>query len=86
MTIKTISIAKGAACDRLGQRPRYEPLGYPALKGRHKGCHALSGLNALWDITPRVPPWAITVGPLGAEEMSMKMQMNVNLEGMGYGG
>jgi hypothetical protein len=40
------------------------------------------GRGICLDVGPRVAPWAVTVGPVGAEEMPM----NVNLEGLGYGG
>jgi len=58
----------GAPYFSLGQRPRFGPVGYAALKGRHRRCSALSGLGIHGDGGPRALPWANVFCPVGAEE------------------
>jgi hypothetical protein len=83
----------GATYDRPGHRPGFGSLlDDRALKGRHNGCAALSGLGWFAGPGPRALPWAIVSCPVGAEEMRdtatravLEMQGNANLEGMRYG-
>ncbi len=90
----------GARFDSPGQRPGFTAVFHQALKGRHNGCLAPSGLGSFLTIEPRALPfgpralpWAIEFCPVGAEDKSntakravLEKMVNANLEGMGYGG
>ncbi len=52
------SSTNGAAHASPGQRPGSASPWDPALKGRHTGWHAPSGLGTLSGIEPRALPWA----------------------------
>ena len=51
------------------------------------------GRGFFWDSVPRVSPWAITVGPVGAsarraqfaESVKLEQAIKANLRGLGYG-
>ncbi len=74
----------GARFDSLGQRPGFTAVFHQALKGRHNGCLAPSGLGSFLTIEPRALPfgpralpfgpralpWAIEFCPVGAEDKS----------------
>lgn len=58
----------GAAYISPGQHPGYASVLHRALKGRHNGCHAPSGLGSFGDRKPRALPWAGVSRPIGAAE------------------
>ena len=66
--------ANGAAHASPGQRPGSASSFHQALKGRHNGCLAPSGLGMFLTIEPRALPWAGMDRPFGAAE-----------GGLGYG-
>ena len=49
----------GARFDSPGQRLGFTAVFHQALKGRHNGCLAPSGLGSYLTIEPRALPWAI---------------------------
>ncbi len=58
----------GAAHTSPGQRPGYASSFHQALKGRHNGCIAPSGLGMFLPIEPRALPWAGISRPFGASK------------------
>lgn len=68
-----ISSTNGATCDSPGQRPGLGMFCDRALKGRHNGGSALSGLGICGDAGPRALPWTEVFCPLGAEDVLRSM-------------
>lgn len=62
------SSTNGAPYDSPGHCLGYESPHHQALKGRHNGCYAPSGLDRFLTVNPRALPWAILSRPVGAQE------------------
>jgi hypothetical protein len=61
----------GAAHASPGQRPGIGSPWDQALKARHNGCHAPSGMGLPFGIEPRILPWTGLISPFGAQEKGL---------------